>query len=283
MPPLFGLCSVLTMFSDGVGFHTIVEVLLHELLDLGRIRASFEPGDRTLALDEHERRHLPHLEPLGELRLLLDIHVCGRSAGAAPCGPAGRAGSPSGGRGRSGALRRTRGGSDVAAGPPGSAVHHLLSFPGLAGRRNALQLHWLRWPDWYTVGLFAGLGVAVGIAVVGVLGGRRIARLALVLARRARRRARLRPGRPRGGCGRWHGRLARSVRIGAARRWSACPRGNPGWRPAFLVLLGAAVVALLAFVPGLGYLEAIAVPVLGMRLRRRAGKRYAGLRTLARD
>jgi hypothetical protein len=36
-------------------------------------------------------------------------------------------------------------------------------------------------------------------------------------------------------------------------------------------------------VPVVGYLEAIAVPVLGLRLRRREGKRYAGLRTLARD
>ena len=35
--------------------------------------------------------------------------------------------------------------------------------------------------DWYTVGLFAGLGVAVGIAVVGVLGGRRIAVIAPLL------------------------------------------------------------------------------------------------------
>jgi hypothetical protein len=49
------------------------------------------------------------------------------------------------------------------------------------------------------------------------------------------------------------------------------------------VVLAALVVAALAFVPVVGYIELVAVPALGMRLRRRAGKRYGGLRTLARD
>ena len=44
--------------------------------------------------------------------------------------------------------------------------------------------------------------------------------------------------------------------------------------------IGAAV---LAFVPGVGYLEVLLAPVLGDRLRRRASGRYAGLRVLARD
>ena len=52
---------------------------------------------------------------------------------------------------------------------------------------------------------------------------------------------------------------------------------------AFLVVLGALIAAALAFVPGVGYVEAVVLPALGMRLRRRSGKRYAGLRTLARD
>jgi hypothetical protein len=45
----------------------------------------------------------------------------------------------------------------------------------------------------------------------------------------------------------------------------------------------ALALAALAFVPALGYLEAAAVPLVGGRLRRRAGSRYAGLRILARD
>ena len=42
--------------------------------------------------------------------------------------------------------------------------------------------------------------------------------------------------------------------------------------------LGALVVAALAWVPVVGYLEALALPLLGARLKSRAPKRYAGLR-----
>ena len=47
--------------------------------------------------------------------------------------------------------------------------------------------------------------------------------------------------------------------------------------------LAALVVAALALIPGVGYLEALVLPALGARLRRRGGERYAGLRILARD
>jgi hypothetical protein len=50
-----------------------------------------------------------------------------------------------------------------------------------------------------------------------------------------------------------------------------------------LVGLAAVVTAGLAFVPALGYLEAVVLPALALRLRRREPERYAGLRTLARD
>ena len=40
---------------------------------------------------------------------------------------------------------------------------------------------------------------------------------------------------------------------------------------------------MLAFVPFAGYLIAVAVPVLALRLRRTQSERYAGLRTLAKD
>jgi hypothetical protein len=50
------------------------------------------------------------------------------------------------------------------------------------------------------------------------------------------------------------------------------------------VLVGAAALigAVLAFVPILGYLEAVAAPVLARRAKQRSVERYAGLRTLAR-
>ena len=41
--------------------------------------------------------------------------------------------------------------------------------------------------------------------------------------------------------------------------------------------------ALLAFIPLVGYLEAVTAPLVGGRLRRRAGEKYAGLRVLAKD
>ena len=136
--------------------------------------------------------------------------------------------------------------------------------------------------DWYTVGLFAGLGVAVGIAVVGVLGGRRIAGIALVLG--AALGAALGfvladlEEAVAGGVGGSLGAFGTAQLVRGA-----LTRGGTRLATGFFVVLGAVFVALLALVPVLGYVEAIAVPALGMRMRRRAGKRYAGLRTLARD
>jgi len=56
--------------------------------------------------------------------------------------------------------------------------------------------------------------------------------------------------------------------------------GTPGGTAALLV--GAGLVAfVLAFIPIVGFLEGIAIPVLALRVRRRGGEKYAGLRTLA--
>jgi hypothetical protein len=58
-----------------------------------------------------------------------------------------------------------------------------------------------------------------------------------------------------------------------------------GTRGGLALLVGGCAVAAaaLAFVPIVGYLEAIAAPALGLRLRSREPERHAGLRTLARD
>jgi hypothetical protein len=63
----------------------------------------------------------------------------------------------------------------------------------------------------------------------------------------------------------------------------ALRRGGTRGGTATLVALAALVTAGLAFVPVVGYLEAVALPALALRLRRREPERYAGLRTLARD
>ena len=136
--------------------------------------------------------------------------------------------------------------------------------------------------DWYSVGVFAGLGVAVGIAAVGVLGGRRVGFLAPLLA--AALGAALGivladvEEAVAGGVGGLLGAVGSAQLVRGA-----LVRGGTRAATAFFVLLGAVVVAVLALVPGVCYLEAIVVPALGLRLRRREGKRYAGLRTLARD
>ncbi len=63
----------------------------------------------------------------------------------------------------------------------------------------------------------------------------------------------------------------------------ALRRGGTRGGTATLVALGAVVVAALAWVPALGYVEALALPALAAQLRRRAPEKYAGLRTLAKD
>ena len=70
------------------------------------------------------------------------------------------------------------------------------------------------------------------------------------------------------------------------RRSSSPGRCGAAAREAGLALIVAAVaagLAGLAFVPVAGYLEAVALPFLAVRLRRTQAERYAGLRTLAKD
>src|SRR5436305_1164344 len=63
----------------------------------------------------------------------------------------------------------------------------------------------------------------------------------------------------------------------------ALRRGGTRGGTALIVAGAALVAAALAWVPALGYLVALSLPVLAARLHRRAPERYAGLRTLARD
>jgi hypothetical protein len=134
----------------------------------------------------------------------------------------------------------------------------------------------------YWVGVFAGLGTALGIAAAAALAGTRSALLAPVLAAAVAIALGLAFADLEealgGGAGAILGAAGGLQLVGGA-----LGRGGTRVATALLVLLGAAVVAALAFVPVVGYVEALALPALGLRLRRRAGKRYAGLRTLARD
>jgi hypothetical protein len=60
-------------------------------------------------------------------------------------------------------------------------------------------------------------------------------------------------------------------------------RGGTRGGTAAIVGLAGVGVAALAFVPVVGYLEAVVIPLLAVRLRRREGGRHAGLRILAKD
>lgn len=133
--------------------------------------------------------------------------------------------------------------------------------------------------DWYTVGILVGVGAAIGVWAMGALRRVVVALLAAAVVSVAVGFA----------FGQWDeaaGGLAGAVcgSVGAAPLVAgALRRGGTRGGTAALLALGALAGAALAFVPALGYLEAVAVPALGLRLRRRSPERHAGLRTLARD
>jgi len=121
---------------------------------------------------------------------------------------------------------------------------------------------------WYTIGVMVGLGTAVGIALSAAL-----RRLPVALAVAAVVGAAI-GGAIGAACG---VAGAMPLVVGTLRR------GGTRGGTATLLGVGALIAAALAFVPILGYLEAVVVLVLGARLRRRAPQTHAGLRTLARD
>ncbi|MBD0347522.1 MAG: hypothetical protein ICV59_00090 [Thermoleophilia bacterium] len=137
--------------------------------------------------------------------------------------------------------------------------------------------------DVYTIGLFAGLGASLGVAFAGSLAGVRGAAVvaSLLAAAGAAGVALLLAGWDEAVGGAVGGLLggagAGPVVSGTLRR------GGTRGGTALLVTLVALGGAVLALVPLVGYVEAVAVPALAARLRRRAGDRHAGLRILARD
>ena len=133
--------------------------------------------------------------------------------------------------------------------------------------------------DWYTIGILVGLGAAIGLALTASL--RRVvpAAVAAVVVAVVVGFA---FGQLDEAIGGFVGALCGS--IGSAPLVTgALRRGGTRGGTATLLGLAALVGAALAFVPVLGYIEALAVPALGARLRGRSPDRHAGLRTLARD
>ncbi|MEP7223721.1 MAG: hypothetical protein ABI783_02020 [Actinomycetota bacterium] len=135
--------------------------------------------------------------------------------------------------------------------------------------------------SWYTIGLCLGLGLGIGAALVGILGsnvlgvgvgaivgvaiggvvGFGIGGAAETIA---------------GGVGGFLGALAAvAVVHGALRRG-----GTRIGIAAYVGVLGL-LICFLALIPAVGYVEAVAIPLLAARMRGRQAARFAGLRTLA--
>lgn len=137
--------------------------------------------------------------------------------------------------------------------------------------------------SWYWIGVCTGLGVAVGVLLAGLFAGTRFAlTAALVLSAGA--------GVAIGyGLGQWDEAIGGGVggalgALGAAQLvMGTLRRGGARFGTAIFVALAALVLAALAWIPIVGYLEAVLVPAFAARLRGRAPERYAGLRSLARD
>jgi hypothetical protein len=121
--------------------------------------------------------------------------------------------------------------------------------------------------DWYLLGVLLGLGVADGVigndvrrpplAVIGIaIFGAAVAIGLFALA--------------------WWAVVAFVAAMVSS--WLAFRRLSGAAR-----LVASLAVVGLAFVPALGYALAAVAPVAGLRLGRRAGSRYAGLRILAKD
>ena len=137
--------------------------------------------------------------------------------------------------------------------------------------------------DWYTIGLALGIGTALGVLLAGLLSSTPLGRAAAVVLAGA---AGAVVGfaiedwteAVAGAAGGLVGAAAAVIVVSGALR-----RGGTRGGLALIVAAVAAGLAGLAFVPGAGYLVALALPVLAVRLRRTQADRYAGLRSLARD
>src|SRR3954452_23092228 len=123
--------------------------------------------------------------------------------------------------------------------------------------------------SWYWIGVAAGIGTAAGMAIATVVPvGRAGAGLATALGAGAGFGIGLLLGHwiaaVAGLVGGTLGALSTVPVIVAAIRSGGTRLGVAAW-----VLAAAVLVAALAFVPGLGYVEAVAAPLLAHRLRKR--------------
>ena len=153
-------------------------------------------------------------------------------------------------------------------------------FPATASEQTPTRLA-RALGDWYWIGLAVGLGVALGPLVAALLGR---ASVLVVAALAAIGGAAIGyvlvdwPGAIAGGAGGILGGAAAAPLV-----QGTLARGGTRLGTALLVGGAALVLAGLAVVPAVGYVEAVALPLLSFGARRRRPDRHAGLRILARD
>ena len=132
---------------------------------------------------------------------------------------------------------------------------------------------------WYTIGILVGAGAALGVLAAGFVPRLVFATAAAVVAGAAIGYFVFDWDEALGaGVGGLLGAFGATPIVAGALR-----RGGTRTGTALLVAAAGVVVAGLAFVPAVGYIEAAALPALALRARRREPDRHAGLRTLARD
>jgi len=139
--------------------------------------------------------------------------------------------------------------------------------------------------SWYWIGVAAGLGTGAGVAIGALIPegrtGVRVA-FAALLAVAAGIGIGLLVGdwgeAAAGGIGGLLGAVSSVPVVAGALRAGGTRLGL-----AVLVAVGGLVLAVLAFIPVVGFLEAVAVPLYALRSNRRGPDRHAGLRILAKD
>ncbi len=135
--------------------------------------------------------------------------------------------------------------------------------------------------DWYTIGVTLGLGLGAGVMLSGLLAANRVGiGLAVALGIAAGAVIGYLIGDTAetiaGIVGGTLGSLAAAVVVVGALRRGATRLGVGTYISAVGVL-----VLLVALIPVAGYVVAVVLPALAVRMRGREAARYAGLRTLA--
>jgi hypothetical protein len=242
------------------------------LLDSRRRHATFEPRHDAALPHEHERRHRRDAEPCGDVGALVDVDLLHGEMLALLARDV-----------REQALHPARG--------PGTVRGEEDEQRLVAGHRRCNAKVGSRGTytpgpmgAWYWIGVAAGLGAAAGVLLAGVARATIVA-VALGAAAGAGLGVLIDVWQPGG----W-GDIAAGVAGGALGGFGAAVivvgalrRGGTRAGTALLVAGAAVLAGGLAWAPALGYVEALVLPLLALRARRRRPDTYAGLRTLARD